>query len=177
MAQDGTTIGLDGWNRSCINVSPRPAFESSSGTRTNIPIEVTEKRHPVRVRQYAFHNEAGGAEKFRGAKGVVLDHEVLSEEAALTAIVGRSRFPSWGLDGGQEGSANRIEIRRRDGSVEHHGSVARLPLVRGDVARMITGTGGGKKGRGKEEDIRNGYITKDQASEIYRLAVLPVRRR
>ena len=127
----------------------------------------------MRVRRYGFHTEDGGAGRFRGGKGVVLDYEIASERAWLTAIFGRGRFPCWGLEGGQHGSPNRIEIHRRDGRVEHHGSVARLPLARGDVVRLITGTGGGfgdprDRPRARvAEDLRNGYITGRQAREHY----------
>ena len=164
---------LGGWGAGIDADGESGQFCPGNGDTYNIPIEITEKRHPVRVRQYAFHNEDGGAGTFRGGKGVVLDYEVLSEEAALTAIFGRNRFPCWGLDGGQEGSPNRIEILRRGGDVEPHGSVARLPLVRGDVVRLITGTGGGygsPKGRTRErveEDLKNDYITREQARELY----------
>ena len=52
-------------------------------------------------------------------------------------------------------------------------SVTRLPLAKGDVVRLITGTGGGF-GDPRErpralvaEDLRNGYVTERQAREHY----------
>ena len=162
-----------GWGAGCGKDGESGQFCPGNGDTYNIPIEVTERRHRVRVRRYGFHTEDGGAGRYRGGKGVVLDYEIDSENAWLTAIFGRNRFPCWGLEGGQDGSPNRIEIHRRDGSVERHGSVTRLPVAKGDVVRLITGTGGGfgdprERPRTRvAEDMKNGYITERQAREHY----------
>ena len=79
------------------------------------------------------------------------------------------------MRGGSEGSPNYMKIIRRDGSEEVYGMVARVPLEKGDVARLVTGTGGGfgdpsdRPQRKVEEDIKNGFITRDQAIEHYHL--------
>ena len=43
-------------------------FFPGNGQTYNIPIEVTERRYPVRVLRYAFHNADGGAGGFAAAK-------------------------------------------------------------------------------------------------------------
>jgi N-methylhydantoinase B len=162
-----------GWGAGSSKDGESGQFCPGNGDTYNIPVEVTERRHRVRVRRYGFHTEDGGAGKHRGGKGVVLDYEIEAESTWLTAIFGRNRFPCWGLAGGQDGSPNRIEIHRKGGEVEHHGSVTRVPLARGDVVRLITGTGGGfgdprERPRARvAEDLRNGYITERQARRHY----------
>jgi N-methylhydantoinase B len=53
------------------------------------------------------------------------------------------------------------------------GKVARYPLRRGDVARLVTGAGGGygdPRRRAPErvrEDVRDGLLTPEQAGRIY----------
>jgi N-methylhydantoinase B len=48
-----------------------------------------------------------------------------------------------------------------------------VPLKRGDVARLVTATGGGfgkpdKRDAGRlRDDLKNEFITKDQAREFY----------
>ena len=164
---------LGGWGAGFDKDGENGQFGPGNGSTYNIPLEVTEKHYPVQIQKYAFHNEEGGAGQFRGGKGVTLEYEILSDTARLTGIFGRSRFPSWGLSGGQQGSPNRIEIRRHTGTIEHYGSVARLPLERGDLVRLITGTGGGhgapneRKKQRVEDDLRNGYITQQQARSLY----------
>ena len=167
---------LGGWGAGHNRDGANGQFCQGNGETYNIPIEVTEQRFPVRVRRYAFHDERGGAGRFRGGKGVYLDYEVLSEWARLTAIVGRHDHPPWGGEGGASGSGNEIRVLRRDGSEERYGSVARLPLERGDTVRLVTGTGGGwgdPMHRPEEEvrnDLTNGYISEAEAREVYGLA-------
>jgi N-methylhydantoinase B len=167
---------LGGWGAGCDKDGENGQFCPGNGQTYNIPIEVTERRYPVRVLRYAFHNADGGAGRFRGGKGVTLEYEILSEEASLTAIFGRNRFRSWGADGGEKGSANEIQIWRRTGETEKHGSVARLKLERGDIVRLVTGTGGGwglptdRAHADVVADLRDGYITPTQAREAYGLS-------
>ena len=103
----------------------------------------------------------------------MLDYRVTSDEAFLTGIFGRHKFRCWGVGDGQKGSSNYIKVLRKDGSEEIHGSTARLRLEKNDVVRLTTGTGGGygdprKRPRDKViADLRNGYITGEQASANY----------
>jgi N-methylhydantoinase B len=147
----------------------------ANGETYNIPVEVKETKFGFRVRQYAFNDEDGGAGKYRGGKGMVLDYEITSDFATLTGIFGRHLTPPWGLEGGGAGTCNRVQIIRRDGSEETHGRIAGVGLRKGDVVRLITGTAGGYGDPGERDraqllaDIKDGYITPQQAMEIYRL--------
>ena len=127
----------------------------------------------MHVERYQFHNEDGGAGKFRGGKGIYFDIRIRSDEDAyFTGSFGRSKFPPWGVAGGQQGSGNYVEIMRagkRSDAKEIYAKPARVPLKKGDVVRMVTATGGGwgdPKQRAQEkvlEDLKNGFITGEQA--------------
>ncbi len=164
---------VGGWGAGRDKDGENGQFCVGDGETYNIPVEVTETRYGVLVEQYAFHNEDGGAGEYRGGKGVVLDYRILSEGAFLTATFGRHKFLPWGMAGGQDGSRNYIKVIRRDGGEEVFGKVARLRLERGDLVRLVTGSGGGygdprKRPRKKvAEDLRNGYITPAQARNLY----------
>ena len=103
----------------------------------------------------------------------MLDYRIVSEEAFLTATFGRHKFAPWGMAGGQDGSRNYIKVIRNDGREEVFGKVARLRLEKDDVVRLVTGNGGGfgdprNRPRGEvAEDLRNGYITPEQAEDLY----------
>ena len=149
-------------------------FCVGDGETYNIPVEVTEQRYGIMVDQYALHDEDGGAGKFRGGKGVILDYRVTGEEAFVTATFNRHKLPPWGMNGGLEGSPNYVEIRRVDGSVETYGHTPEgVRLAKGDVVRLTTATGGGSgepRDRAREkvlDDLKNGYITPDQAMRHY----------
>jgi N-methylhydantoinase B len=136
---------------------------------------VCEQKYGILVDQYALDPRDGGAGKFRGGLGLVRDYRVLGEEGLfLTATFGRFRYPPWGVDGGQDGSPNLVEVIRADGSpVQRFGKCARVHLHRGDVARLYTGTGGGwgqPRQRPREKvlaDLAAGYISEAAAREIY----------
>jgi N-methylhydantoinase B len=97
----------------------------------------------------------------------------------ITATCGRHRFVPWAVDGGRDGSENAVEVVRRDGSVERFGKTARLPLARGERARIVTATGGGwgdplrRPVEAVVADVRDGYVTFEQAERDYGLRLDP----
>ena len=97
--------------------------------------------------------------------------------AFLTASFGRHKFPPWGVDDGQDGNGNAIEIHKNDGTVERHGKVTTYDLADGEVARLITSSGGGygdPHDRDPErvlEDYLDDYVTVDLAREVYGVVI------
>lgn len=165
---------VGGWGAGHDKDGENGQFCVGDGETYNIPIEITETRYGVTVDQYAFHTEDGGEGEYRGGKGVVLDYRVVGEEVFLTGTFGRHKFMPWGLNGGHDGSPNGISVIRKDGHVEGpFGKVARLRLAKGDVARLVTATGGGygdprrRPAAKVASDVRNGYITAEQAIRFY----------
>lgn len=151
-------------------------FSVADGETYNFPVEVTEAKYGVHVRSYAFHDDDGGAGRFRGGKGVALEYEIPNDGWVFTGSFGRFKFPPWGAAGGQQGSPNYAEILRqghRSDPPERLGKPARVPLAKGDVVRMVTATGGGwgdPKLRAREAieaDLRDGFVTPDQAARDY----------
>jgi N-methylhydantoinase B len=53
------------------------------------------------------------------------------------------------------------------------GKLARYPLRRGDLVRLVTGIGGGnglpmmRAPEAVKEDVQNGFITTDQSRQLY----------
>jgi N-methylhydantoinase B len=138
-----------------------------------IPVEVCESRYGVRVEQYALEVMDAGAGEYRGGRGLVRDYRITSEWAGVTATFGRHKFLPWGMQGGREGSRNYVELIHADGRTEVVGKCARHMLARGELARLHTGTGGGygdPRRRPHElvlEDVRDGYVTAEQAARDY----------
>jgi N-methylhydantoinase B len=105
----------------------------------------------------------------------VRDYRLLAESAELTTTFGRHRYPPWGAHGGQPGSTNGVAVFPHASAEPTlwRGKVARHPLRRGDVARLVTGTGGGygdPRRRAPErvrQDVRDGLLTPEQAARIY----------
>lgn len=146
---------------------------SGDGETYVIPVEVTETRHGVLIDQFAFNVDEGGAGEFRGGRGLVRDYRITAEEAFLTATFGRHKFPSWSVDGGRPGSPNLVRVLHRDGREAVFGKCARYRLTRGDLARLVTGSGGGwgdparRSHTQVDRDLRDEMITPAQAREVY----------
>lgn len=140
-----------------------------------IPVEVCEQRYGVRVERFAFDIvEGAGAGRRRGGRGLIREYRILSERALLTVAWGRHLFPPWGVGGGHEGSPNAVEVVPADGSPRvRFGKAAAYPLKRGDLVRLITGTGGGHgdpRERERElvaQDLDDEVITEREARETY----------
>ncbi len=167
----GPLVG--GWGAGATKDGDGGQFASADGETFNIPVEIAETRYGVLVDQYAFHNDDGGFGKFRGGKGVVLDYRILSDTAVMTGSFGRNKFKPWGIGGGGEGSPNYAMVLRSDGSEETYSMFHQIPLMKGDVVRLVTATGGGfgdprERPRDKvRDDLRNGYILAEQAKTYF----------
>jgi N-methylhydantoinase B len=164
---------LGGWGACRQRDGLNGMFSCANGETYNIPIELAESRYGVQIEQYAFHQEGGGAGRYRGGRGVVLDYRVTSEEAFLTVTYSRTSTRPWGMDGGSEGSSNRAEIHRGSGAIDHVTMATGERVQRGDLVRMVMGHGGGwgpplQRPRDMvARDLKNGYITPEQARDDY----------
>lgn len=164
-----------GWGAGAEQDGQRGQFGPGPGETYNIPVEIAEMRYGVRIERYGFHTLNAGAGRQRGGNGVLLEYLVTADQVLFTGTYGRDLFPPWGVDGGQAGSGNFAELVRHDGSVERITKVARAVLKRGERVRIYTGTGGGWGPAAERDpaavrmDLKNGYITPEQAREHYRV--------
>lgn len=166
---------IGGWGASHQRDGTAGQFSPTHGETYNCPAEVAEARYGVTVEYLGFHDEEGGAGQYRGGKGIRIDYRLRADDAWLTIAYTRATVPPWPLQGGQPGSTNHVLIRRTDGSCERHTVVSRLALNPGDVIQVMTATGAGwgdPKQREIEQvkqDLKDGYITQEQAECIYGL--------
>lgn len=145
-----------------------------------IPIEVCETRYGVLVDRYGYDITEGGEGRYRGGRGLVRDYRITSEEAWYTGTFGRYKFLPWGMNGGNKGSKNYTKmIFADDRKPDIFGKAAQYHMKKGDVASLITGTGGGHGDPMKRPvemviaDLKNGYITPETAEKGYGVTVNP----
>jgi N-methylhydantoinase B len=144
-----------------------------------IPIEVAEARYGIVVDQFALDATDAGAGRHRGGRGCIRDYRAAIDDVTITATFGRHKFVPWGIDGGRDGSRNAVHILYQDGREEVVGKTARKSLKKGEIARLVTGTGGGwgdPHGRPVEdvvEDVKDGYVTAEQAERDYGVVLDP----
>ncbi len=171
-----------GWGATVNRDGQSGMVPAGDGETYIMPVEVCETRFPILVDQFRFNTpQPAGIGRYRGGFGLIRDYRILSERAYLTATFGRFKYPPWGAGDGGDGSPNAVEIIP-DGKSEpvlRRGKLARYPLRRGDVARLVTGVGGGYGDPLKrapwlvQEDVRNGYLTSAQAADIYLVIIDP----
>ncbi len=145
-----------------------------------IPIEVAETRYGIIVDRYELDVTGAGAGRYRGGRGCIRDYRAAVDEITLTATFGRHKFVPWGAAGGHPGSRNEVRIFHADGREVVIGKCARYPLKRGEVARLVTGTGGGwgspleRPVEAVIEDVRDGYVSLEQAKQDYGVELDPL---
>lgn len=147
------------------------------GDTRSIPVEILEATYPVLVQAYALNLDAGGgAGQYQGGFGIIKKLKLL-RGAMLTASFGRHRFPAWGMNGGQHGTPNYVEVHSPDGSlVGRAGRFDGIPLPAGATVALVTGRGGGygnpmdRHPEAIHRDVVNGYLTHEDAQRIYGLS-------
>ena len=165
---------VGGWGAGVDKDGESGQFCVGNGETSNIPIEITEARYGVRVEEYGFHNEDGGAGAHRGGKGVVLSYRILSDDADISSFFGRGNTPPWGIAGGEPGSCNYVEVLDDEGQRKAKFSrTSRFPLKKGDLVRLVTGHGGGwgpaveRDPQSVADDLQNEFITPGQAMQYH----------
>ena len=155
-----------GWGASESSDGQNGVVSVGDGETYIIPVEVAEQRYGIRVERFALNIQPdAGAGRQRGGYGLIREYRILSDEAIFTVAMGRHDALPWGVDGGEGGSPNYVEIHYASGDVsDRFGKGTALPLVRGDLIRIVTGTGGGWGPPGDRDealmrrDQQNGYV-------------------
>lgn len=169
-----------GWGASDGKDGEVGQFCVGDGETYNVPVEMAENRYGIMIDEYSLHTDGTGAGKYRGGSGAVRSYRAMTDGQLFTASFGRNKFPAWGAAGGKDGSYNYFEFHNADGTVEGPmGIVARHVMNKGDIAYMVTCTGGGYGDPLEREpelvawDVKNEYISVRQAEEDYGVIVDP----
>ncbi|MFF2876421.1 hydantoinase B/oxoprolinase family protein [Gottfriedia sp. NPDC057991] len=169
---------LGGWGGAMGHDGVRGQFCMANGETYNIPVEVAETRYGILVDEYNLRTDGAGAGEFIGGSGVIRSYKALTDGQAATVTFGRNKFKPWGINGGLEGSSNEFYVEKANGEVDGpYGFYARYQLNKGDVVKLMTGTGGGYGNpldRSSEKvaiDVKNGYYTIAQAEEIFGVVI------
>jgi N-methylhydantoinase B len=150
-----------------------------NGSLKDLPIEVFETKFPMRLTEYAFRADSGGAGRWRGGNGIVREYRVGCDELTLYLWFERSKTPGWGLFGGGDATPPIVVINPGRDDERRMLKASRVRLVRGDVIRTMTGGGGGfgdpaeRDPEAVRADVRDGHVTATAAREIYGVEVGP----
>lgn len=146
------------------------------GESRNVPAEILEERYPILVEKYELWTDSGGAGKFRGGLGVRRRWRILSD-ISLISVVEQTKFGSWGVDGGQGGTANGVIL---DAGTEHArriGKISGRRLGAGERLDIEMGGGGGwgdpfeRDPQAVLADVIRGYVSPESALCDYGVVV------
>ena len=139
-------------------------------------IEVVESAYPLRVKRSEIRTGSCGDGKHRGGFGLLREIEVAAPTGWLSVLSDRNVIPPYGVNGGGAGAPNRFTVVRGNEEIMPStipGKVSGFPLRKGDLVRIRT-AGGGGWGEALErdpqlvaEDVRQGYLTADQARQRF----------
>ncbi|OFK76570.1 hydantoinase B/oxoprolinase family protein [Staphylococcus sp. HMSC071G07] len=165
---------VGGWGASNSFDGDTGQFCISDGETFNVPVEIAESTYGVQVEEYSMRTDGKGAGEYRGGAGVIRTYKALTDGQFFTGSFGHHKQNTWGANGGYEGSNNEFLIEKANGEIDGpFGKYNQYPLNKGDKVILRTATGGGYGDpyqRPQEKiasDIKNGYITEEQAREIY----------
>ena len=161
----GARYGMDGSSATiCIN----------DGDTHNSPLEQVEAKYPVVVDHYGLREDSPGAGKWQGGLGtekvVRATHEFM-----FNAQVERVYCRPWGLFGGHPGAGNQVGVQiQAEPEIKFpSGKVLGRLLKPGEAYILRSGGGGGygiplERPIDKiEDDLREGYITRQRAEGCY----------
>ncbi|KAF2407483.1 hydantoinase B/oxoprolinase family protein [Pseudomonas antarctica] len=166
---------IGGWGAEPGRDGNNAVYCGLHGETYNCPVEVCEARYGLYVERMELNDEPGGHGQFRGGRGVCIDYRIRADASFMTCGYTRSVIPPWGLEQGGEGTANGVEVIRKDGQRERYSMASGVALNAGDLVRVRTGAGGGygpadrRDPQAVRQDLKNGYIDAATAHAVYGL--------
>lgn len=148
----------------------------------NTPVEVTETANPLRVERLEILQDSGGAGKYRGGCGLIVEFRVLTEQpATVVNVVDWIEYGPPGLFGGLPGSKSEFILNPGTPS-ERRLDPRRIAVIPPQSVVRCLLPGGGGYGDPLErdpamvlDDVLNGYVSLEKARELYGVVIDPRR--
>jgi N-methylhydantoinase B len=146
------------------------------GCRNN-PIEILETKAPWLIEHYGLRRDSGGPGVHRGGLGVTRTYRFLSRASVLT-LVKKTKTSPWGMAGGRDGGHGYVVVRPGTERQQTTGMVYEQ-MEAGDALINNSGGGGGwgepldRNPARVLEDVRNEYVSLDQARSEYGVVIRP----
>ncbi len=141
---------------------------------SNLPVEVIESEYPLRVLEYGFVEDSGGAGTWRGGLGLRRVIAPVGHDCIFNGAGERFRHQPWGIFGGGPGRSGRFLHQHGDGTAEKLAiKPAEIPLTPGDSIVVETPGAGGYGDPAKRsaddlaQDRRSGKFSDAFLAEAY----------
>jgi len=154
------------------------ALSSLAVNYSNTPVEIVEQEQPIRIEEYGFRQDSGGAGKFRGGLGLVREYRLVGvDEAVLQVRSDRQKFRPYGLKGGAPGANAGNYLRNQDDPKKALPGKFMRSLKRGESYRAELAGGGGWGNpfdRAPEkvlQDVIDEKVSRQSAANDYGVAI------
>jgi N-methylhydantoinase B len=140
-----------------------------SGVR-NVPVEVTEAMSPLLIRRKEYRTDSGGAGRYRGGLGQVMEVVTLDDAAfAISANYDRVLYPPRGRNGGKDGKAGVLSLS--SGAMLKSKGQQTIPKTEAVIIEMPGGGGLGdpfeRDPQKVAEDVDLGLVSREAAEADY----------
>ena len=152
----------------------------NDGDTHNGPNEQAEAKFPIVVERFELIPDSGGAGRHRGGLGIARTTRALTHITVNTQS-DRAQCPPWGLDGGGDATGNTVAFRL-GGEWKDDFPNAKVLVAQLKAGRRLPHQLGRRRrlrravraaGRGRGEDVRQGYVSVKAAAELYGVVVDP----
>lgn len=140
-------------------------------------VEIAELRHPILVEAQRLEPDTEGAGRYRGAPGAYVEYGPAGTSMMVAYGADGVENPALGARGGLAGAPSRHFKRGRDGTLTELPPQAFVELEEGERIVSITAGGGGYGPPAERDpdrvqhDVVEGWITRERARQIYRVAM------
>jgi N-methylhydantoinase B len=159
----------------------RPVEDGVDGTMVilnflkNVPTELLEREMPqILIRHYGLREDSGGAGKYRGGTGSIIEFETFSPYTTITSrAMERYLFPPAGRMGGMPGTTGFTILNPDSNHERDIGKIDILEMNAGDALRIGTQGGGGfgdpleRQAEKVWDDVLDGYVSQETARGTY----------
>jgi N-methylhydantoinase B len=143
------------------------------------PVEVMERRYPMRFDEWSLWPDSAGPGRFRGGVGSRKTFRLTDGTARLSCLGDRERFPSFGVLGGEAGAAHGLILNDADPATRRNLTLKAVgvQLAPGDSVTIFAGGGGGYGAPFERDpalvaaDVEQGLVSVERAAADYGVVV------
>ncbi|MEZ5855035.1 MAG: hydantoinase B/oxoprolinase family protein [Hyphomicrobiaceae bacterium] len=132
---------------------------------SNLPVEAIEMEYPLRVLEYGYVEDSGGAGRYRGGLGIRRVVTPVGHDCEFSGVGERFVHQPWGLFGGEAGATGQFQLGAADCTKRRLANKVRMPLRQGESVIVETPGAGGygppseRSQEGLAEDERSGKFS------------------
>jgi len=129
---------------------------------SNLPVEAIEMEYPLRVEEYSFVENSGGAGKYRGGLGIRRIIRPIAHKCEFSGVGERFKHSPWGVFGGKPGKPGKFFIKHKNGKITKLSSKSSSIYTTEKDAIIMETPGAGGYGNPKKRSKEN--LLKDKIS-------------